>query len=235
MAQDSALGPIRAASLRFGTLALILGGLLLVGCVATNTPRSPPQLAGQRLDSTLLNSERIALQFGSYGVEVLESGARTRVSSLYSVDGDRRVCRTLAVVVFAADLDPRLAVEHEEILAGGSIGAVLKEAGWTVGKRPRLLGELAPPATSARLFALMDLAASAPSAPLAIVVYEMVLTRSGVAIDYATIAEVYHPGYLELVDLHGLYGRDVPGSVASDHELAAVLDLVEQVVRAPLP
>lgn len=209
-----------------------------------SAPQSAPvAFAAQRLDPALLNSERIKLQFGSYGVEVLEHGARTRVSNLYSVEDNRWVCRTLAVVVFAPEVDPRLTAEHQHILAGGSIGAVLQAAGWTVGKRQLFVGEVAAPAAGDRLFALMDIPAGSAESEaggrggrLAIDVYEMVLTRSGGdAISYATIAEVYHPDYLDLDDLHVLYGREVPTSAAPGSELARVLELVEEVVRLRLP
>ena len=45
----------------------------------------------------LLNSERIAQRFGSYGIEVLESDGRVRVSNLYSNEQGGRICRTFAV------------------------------------------------------------------------------------------------------------------------------------------
>ena len=46
----------------------------------------------------LLNSERIAATFGSYGVEVLEQNGAVRVSNLFSGEGEERVTRTFAVV-----------------------------------------------------------------------------------------------------------------------------------------
>ncbi len=75
----------------------------------------------------LLNSERIERVFGSYGLEVLESDGQIRLSSLYSLEGRRRVCRTFAMVLFPAEIDPRIAAEQAEIAAGGSIGAVFKK------------------------------------------------------------------------------------------------------------
>jgi hypothetical protein len=178
----------------------------------------------------LLNSERIARRFGSYGVEILESDARLRVSSLYSVEEGGRVCRTLAVVVFPALLDPAVAAEHRRILDGGSIGTVFAEAGWAITKRQRLVGEVPAPAPTDRLGRLMGV--SDPGR-LALDVYSFVVTRHGRSVDYATIAEVYHPDYLRLADLRALYGRDVPTSAAGEPELLAILDLVRLAVRGP--
>lgn len=50
--------------------------------------------------SALLNSERIAQRYGSYGIEVLASDCGLRVSDLYSGEQTDRVTRTLAVVRF---------------------------------------------------------------------------------------------------------------------------------------
>jgi hypothetical protein len=177
-----------------------------------------------------LNSERIEQRFGSYGVEVLESDARLRVSSLYSLEGGRRVCRTLAVVVFPAVVDPAVAAEHRRILAGASIGVVFAESGWAIDKRQRLLGEVAGPGPEDRLRGLMGVA---DSRRLAVDVYAFTASRSGRTVAYATIAEVYHPDYLGLADLRALYGHHVPASAAGDPGLQAILGLVAQAMRGP--
>jgi hypothetical protein len=208
-----------------GLAPLLAFALALGACTAPGIGLTPG--AGSRRE--LLNSERIAQRFGSYGVEVLESDARLRVSSLYSVEQGGRVCRTLAVVVFPAVLDPAVAAEHRQILDGGSIGAVFAERGWAITKRPRLLAEVPGPAPADRLGRLMGVS---DSGPLALAVYAFAVSRHGRSVDYATIAEVYHPDYLRLADLRALYGRDVPGS-AGDPELLAILDLVAMAVRGP--
>jgi hypothetical protein len=200
----------------------LLRGLLLTlvaGC-ATQAPAAAPH--------TLLNSERIAQRFGSYGVEVLDSDGQLRVSNLYSGAGDQRICRTFAVVVFEPALDPRVATEHQTILAGGSIGAVFKSRGWAVDKRHRLLAEIPAPLNSDRLTGLMHLA---NPRPLAIDVYELVVSRGDVSVDYATIAEVYHPDYLNVGDLRALYGSHVPSAAGEDRELVGLLDVVAGATR----
>ena len=42
----------------------------------------------------LLNSERIAQTFGSYGIDVLQADGALRRSNLYSVSDGLRTCRT---------------------------------------------------------------------------------------------------------------------------------------------
>lgn len=205
---------------------LLAFALALGACIASGAGLAP----GADPQREPLNSERIAQRFGSYGVEILESDARLRVSSLYSLEQGGRVCRTLAVVVFPAVLDPGVAAEHRRILDGGSIGAVFAEGGWAITKRQRLLGEVPGPAPADRLSRLM--AVSDPGR-LALDVYSLVVSRYGRSVDYATIAEVYHPDYLRLADLRALYGRDVPSSAAGDPELLAILDLVAMAVRGP--
>jgi hypothetical protein len=37
----------------------------------------------------------------------------------------------------------------------------------------------------------------------------MVLRRGGESLDYATIAEVHHPAFLDLEDLEAIYGSEV--------------------------
>ena len=92
--------------------------LLLIGCS----------------DALQLNSERIAHRYGNYGIEILYADDVRRISNLYSEKNGRKIMRTLALVEFVATGTPEIAGEHQRILGGGSIGAVFKEAGWTIDK-----------------------------------------------------------------------------------------------------
>ena len=176
----------------------------------------------------LLNSERIELVFGSYGLEILESDQRLRISNLYSRDGARPICRTFAVVLFPPAIDPRIAGEQLEILAGGSIGAVMKRAGFTVERRNLYFGELPPDRRRERLRRLMG---GPGERTLAVHAYTMVLHRGDLAIEYATIAEVHHPAFLDLDDLAGIYGSEVAARSRPGAEVAALLELVEVAAR----
>lgn len=161
----------------------------------------------------LLNSERIAAAFGSYGVEVLEQDGDIRVSSLYSAAGGHRTCRTFAIVRYARALDPAVREEHAAIVAGGSIGAVFAAAGWTVRKTHLHYGER--PA-SPRLAALMKIGAGTP---LAEHLYVLDVEKDGRTVEYAALVEIHHPDYLQLAELAAIYGPVTSGR----QELVAAL------------
>lgn len=153
----------------------------------------------------LLNSERIAGRYGNYGIEIMYAGDGRRLSSLYSEDDGRRTMRTLALVEFTAADAPEIATEHQRILAGGSIGAVFKEAGWTIEK-----------VSSHYCLSRMDLA-SMPElkrmdidfpATLATYIYVFKVNKAASSINYATITEIYHPDYLRADQLANGYLDD---------------------------
>jgi hypothetical protein len=153
-------------------------------------------------ESVILNSERIAHQFGSYGIEVLASEAGLRRSSLLSYDGDTVTCRTYAVVQFEEQHDEHYDDEHSKVLAGNSIGATFKENGWGIRKDSMYIGSIRLPQSRTEVGELMRLTGAHD---LALHVYRLVLVREGVAFDYATILEVHHPEYLSEQDLRGLF------------------------------
>ena len=178
--------------------------LVIALCLsAPGTAQSPPTTSGDDLSRGLLNSERIAEQFGSYGIDVLEHASDVRVSNLYSPEDDRKICRTFAVVMYPDEIDAALAAEHSEILSGLSIGAVFTRHGWTVTKAHRYFGVIA---TTERVSNLMgDIGAQ----PLAVHVYDLEVSRGETSSFYATIAEVHHPDYLDVATLAEIYGQPV--------------------------
>lgn len=165
---------------------------------AAQTAERAPATTGER--RALLNSERIAQRFGSYGIAVLESDGRVRVSNLYSEEQGGRICRTFAVVKYPDAPDPALAAEHEEIVHGGSIGAVFAAHGWNVVKTNlRFLEVTASP----RVAELMRVAAGSRLAAHA---YVLDVSKAGRSIEYALLVEIHHPDYLKLGDLPAIYG-----------------------------
>jgi hypothetical protein len=148
----------------------------------------------------LLNSERIAAKFGSYGIEVLAQDVDFRVSNLYSEAYGARQCRTYAVVKYPPIIDDAIATEHQAIMAGGSIGAVFAERGWRVRKTHLYYGELD---ASPRLVELMGIA---PMTRLATHVYTLDVMRDDRVVEYATLIEIHHPEYLKVTDLESIYG-----------------------------
>ena len=170
--------------------------------------------AAQSPGLELLNSERIAATFGSYGVEVLEQNEAVRISNLFSAEGEERVCRTFAVVRYAPTIDPAVSHEHAAIVAGGSIGAVFAAQGWEVRKTHLRFGER--PAT-AKLASLMHVAVGVP---LAEHFYVLDVVKDGRTIEYAALVEIHHPGYLGVQELAAIYG---PPAGDGRSELVAAL------------
>jgi hypothetical protein len=149
----------------------------------------------------LLNSERIAAAFGSYGVEVLEQDDTVRVSNLYSGSGQEATCRTFAIVRYTSPVDPALSTEHATIVAGGSIGAVFAARGWEVRKTHLHYGERAAPV---KLAALMKVEAGTTLAEHA---YVLDVIKDGRVVEYAALVEIHHPAYLDAADLAQIYGH----------------------------
>ncbi len=150
----------------------------------------------------LLNSERIQQKFGSYGIDVLESDSALRVSNLYSLDDDRKTTRTFAVVKYPDEVDDAFAEEHLTILNGGSIGAVFKRNGWQVIKQHEYFGTINAAADYAGIYRLMG---DIQPVDLAVHIYRLDIRKDNMTFQYAEIAEVHHPDYLQVVDLQGIY------------------------------
>lgn len=178
-----------------------------------------------------LNSERIEMRFGSYGLEVLEQDAELRVSNLYSEADGAKVTRTFAVVTYPERLDPSFAAEHEAILAGGSIGAVFAAGGWLVHKRNRFIGTTSATET---LRAMMQ---EPDAAELATHVYLLEVERGGQRFDYALITEIHHPDYLSAREIAAIYGPVPELSAAAQRALDAALAQARAAAgdRGPAP
>lgn len=206
--------------LRFTARVLAVAGGFAIAGLAWHSGIAIAQSGTQA--GMLLNSERIEQRFGSYGIEVLESAGAVRVSNLFSEHDGQRITRTFAVVTFAEEIPVAAADAHAQIMAGGSIGAVFASRGWTVSRRHLWFGEV--PASD-RVLAMMH--AAAPAA-LATHVFELIVSRSDEpAVSYATIAEVHHPEFLSLAELHVIFGAP-SDAVTQEHE-AATAAMLEQV------
>ena len=176
--------------------------------------------AAQPPNREQLNSERIQQAFGSYGVQVLATDARTRVTNLYSIEAGTKTCRTFAVVRFPAVIDAAVATEHATITSGGSIGAVFAANGWRVLKTHLAFREIE---ATARLANLMHVAIGARLAAHA---YVLDVTKEGKTVEYAALVEIHHPDYLTRADLERIYEVAEAGSrqVMLDELLAAAAE-----------
>lgn len=151
-----------------------------------------------------MNSERIKQEFGSFGIDVLECSTERRVSSLYSLEDGRKICRTHAVVEFNAAAVPALQAEHDRVLAGESIGAVFKSRGWTINKRHTRLGSIRLTDREAAIAGSMQVE---PPLEVAMHSYIFEVRRDASALEYATITELHHPHYLTEADVQAIYGE----------------------------
>ncbi|MEM9516714.1 MAG: hypothetical protein AAGA42_17835 [Actinomycetota bacterium] len=187
--------------------ALIAAALAIAGCA--DSADDAGVVSTPATTAPLLNSERIEQTFGSYGIEVLQQTASERVSDLYSGMGAERTTRTFAVVTYPSTIADAVAVEHETIVDGGSIGATFRDAGWTIDKIDEYIGSLPAADVPPTAFDLMNIEPD----ELALHVYRFDVSRDGETIEYATIAELHHPEYLtteQLVEIFGESPTDAP-------------------------
>jgi hypothetical protein len=173
-------------------------------------------------ETVLLNSERIEQQFGSYAIDVLASEAGLRRSSLYSIEGNERICRTYAIVSFNEDLDSSYGPEHSKVLAGNSLGEVFKANGWSMHKQTLHIGSFDIERSVSEISQLMQLA---ENQTLALHVYQLLLAKDEQIFEYATIIEAHHPDYLTQPDLLDIYHYDDSESLSAE-SLAELIDLL---------
>jgi len=216
-----------------GFCAVILSGFLAASHCAADSGAHRDRLAQTKNTRPLLNSERIKQQFGSYGIDVLEDDGAVRVSSLYSTQGSQKITRTLAVVIYPADVPQQIQAEDQAIRSGGSMGEVFTRSGWQVEKENLYLGEIQACADFDEIYSLMG---RIGRVNLAVHVYRLSVCRAGSCFAYAILSEVHHPDYLRLRDLREIYGSSGDslaqekewnrvGDGKSDSEVREVLDL----------
>jgi hypothetical protein len=212
---------------------LIFSSLLISSCTSVEQP-SEPLLSSLDPETLrpLLTSERIRLKFGSYGIDVIRQNASLRVSNLYSLSGNEKITRTLAVVVYPVTIPVALLPEHEKIRNGQSIGETFKGSGWKVEKKNLSFTELAVATEFAGVYSAMG---NIEDSPLATQVYELSVARKGARYLYATIAEVNSPEYLDTETLRNIY-RDQAGLWGAGGErVEATLRVVsEEIQKLPL-
>jgi hypothetical protein len=218
---------------------LALAGCLLLLVFCTGLLAKAPACPGYEEMRPMLNSQRIASCFGSYGVDVLKQEDKLRISSLYSRESQGAVTRTLAISEFAVEkpgeLPPGLQAAYQAIRDGASMGATLEAAGWQVEKRDRFIGQLPEGDVLACLSGWPQAPAESypGQAALAVQVYDLYARRGDAAVRFALLAEIHDPRYLDLHDLQSLAGASVqtpetsaqldhadPDSTAILHDLA---------------
>jgi len=154
----------------------------------------------------LLNSTRIELKFGSYGVQILaqDQVSGIRLSSLYSEHGTEKIARTIAFTQYEANLDDRLKMAHQKILEGGSIGSTLKKYGFDIKKDILFKGLVE--GIPDQLQCLMH----TQKHTFATVIYNLSAKEGNNDYPYCTIAEIYSPEFLTLVEVDQIYPESLP-------------------------
>jgi hypothetical protein len=172
----------------------------------------------------LLNSERIEQTFGSYGIDVVYSDDELRLSNLHSLEDGRKITRTFAIVAYPKVVQPAFEAEHEAILAGGSIGATFKAAGWDVIKTDHRYAILSP--VWPELARLMHIG---EDARVAMDMYRLSVVRGDRRFDYARIIEIHHPDYLGRGALEQIYGA--PSAPQFDADTGNIFNRSETLLR----
>ena len=191
-----------------------------------NLGDTPPVEETARL---LGNSERIRLKFGSFGIEVLESEAGIRVSNLYSTHDNVRINRTFAVVAYPENIEPAFSNEHDAIIDGQSIGIVFKNHGWVIEKHHQYFGEIELPLHH---FGIASHASESGKVRSAIHVYSLIVKKGESEFQYASIAEIHHPEFLQLQDLASIFGSEFENHRDKKGEIAEILDKIESRILA---
>lgn len=192
-----------------GSVGLFQARLFVVALALTLPP------SGNSEPTTSLNSDLIRERFGSYFVDILEQDNGLRVANLYSEHDGQRICRTLAVTVFVEPVPATLARAHARILAGESIGATLRELGFVMEKSAEVSGT----ASAGAGFVSLTAGDVAPGSPLALRTYSLAVAGRDGLVDYATIAEAYHPAHVPAP-----LDAPAPTTVADDRALKRLLD-----------
>lgn len=186
-----------------GFCVFIFSGFLAASYCTADSGEQSDGLAQTINNRPLLNSERIKQQFGSYGIDVLEDDGAVRISSLYSRQGSQKITRTLAVVMYPAEVPQQIKAEHQAIRDGGSMGEVFTRSGWHVEKENLHLGEIQACVDCDEIYSLMG---RIEPVALAVHIYRLWVCRDDSCFAYATLSEVHHPDYLRLRDLMAIYG-----------------------------
>jgi hypothetical protein len=141
-----------------------------------------------------LNSDAIRARYGSYSVDVIAQSATQRVAVLRSGFETEAICRTLALTHFADPIPAELLSTHERIVAGGSIGETIRNAGFVVTKRDSFYFKL----SAGALFEQLSRQTVAQTTPLLAQIYRLSASTAKKSIPYAVIIEIYHPDYRSL-------------------------------------
>jgi len=199
---------------------------MLISHSSNTTPGEAPGMESQ--SRPLRNSDRIQIKYGSYNIDIIENDTKIRVSNLYSTDKGVKTNRTFAVVAFPRLIEAAFANEHEAIINGQSIGVVFEQNGWEIQKHHLYFGEIEmPPEHYSKHSLFSDIGTGQP----AIHIYSLVVAKDNSEFEYAAIAEVHHPDFLQLEDLQAIYGQGSSSKLAPDESVLNFLEIVRSKIQ----
>jgi len=183
---------------------------------------------GENRFGLLRNSDRIKIKFGNYGIDIIENEPSIRVSSLYSLHDGVKINRTFAVVAYPDVIEAAFKPEHEAIINGQSIGIVFAQNGWAIDKQHQYFGEIeVPPGVSGTRTLFSGIGTDRP----AIHIYSLLVNKGNSAFEYALIAEVHHPDFLQLDDLVAIYGQGSNNHLTDTKSVNDFLDIVNTKIQ----
>ena len=194
---------------------------------SANTTQSETPIKGKQ-PRTLRNSDRIQIKFGNYDIDIIENDLNIRVSSLYSVENNIKTNRTFAVVAYPEVIDAAFEAEHEAIINGQSIGIVFEQNGWAIEKHHQYFGEIEVPGHHASTHPLFG---GNGTNSAAIHIYSLLVEKDNFSFEYALIAEVHHPDFLQLEDLKAVYGQEPEMTPADDGSVRSFLAIVRAKIQ----
>ena len=199
---------------------------MLISHSSNTTPGEAPGAKSQ--SRPLRNSDRIQIKYGSYGIDILKNDDKLRVSNLYSTENGVKTNRTFAVVAFPRLIEAAFKSEHQAIINGQSIGVVFEQNGWEIQKHHLYFGEIEmPPEHYGEHSLFSDIGTGHP----AIHVYSLVVAKDDAEFEYAAIAEVHHPDFLQLEDLQAIYGQGNNSNLAPDASVLNFLEIVRSKIQ----
>jgi len=199
---------------------------MLISC-STNTIQGKTSTE-EKHSRPLRNSDRIQMKYGSYGIDIIENGNKIRVSNLYSTDNGVKTNRTFAVVAFPDVIETAFKTEHQSVINGQSIGVVFAKNGWEIQKHHLYFGEIEMPTEHYGDHCLFsDIGTGQP----AIHIYSLVVAKDNSEFEYAAIAEVHHPDFLQLEDLQAIYGQGSNSKLAPDASVLNFLEIVRSKIQ----
>ena len=178
-------------------------------------------------ESRSLNSDNIRERFGHYGVELLHQDATTRLASLFSLTGEQRITRTLALTRFELPTHGAVAGQDRKIRGGASIGATLLDAGWHVEKD----GTVDCQTLAGDRFSRLGGGAIDAASPVLVRVYTLKINSADLTLDYAVIAAAYHPEHI--APNEALPDTTTAITSMTDSQALALGDLLTAMTQSP--